>query len=129
MLALNSGHTVGNVAAPDLVGLRYCKLTVQMIRDIRSFNGSLFVSMRAWLLTDQCQLTYQSSNFEATNDNSFLAEQAFNCPAAGKAAALGEQTVYPSPQGQVFHIHTVPPLAVLVIAGTADFKRFTDQFK
>ena len=128
MLALNSGHTVGDVATPDLVGLLYRKLTIQMIRDIRSLNGGLFVGMRAWLLTDQPQLAHQSSYLEATDDNAFLAEQAFDCPAASRATALGKQAVYLSLQGQAFYIHTVPPLAVLVIAGTADFKRFTDQF-
>ncbi|AMQ90060.1 hypothetical protein ASQ50_15935 [Marinobacter sp. LQ44] len=128
MLALNSGHTVGDVATPDLVGLLYRKLTIQMIRDIRSLNGGLFVGMRAWLFTDQPQLAHQSSNFEATDDNAFLAEQAFDCAAAGRTAALGKQAVHLSLQGQALHIHTVPPLTVLVIARTADFKRFTDQF-
>ena len=116
MLALNSGHTVSNVTTPDLVGLLYRKLTIQVIRDIRSLNGGLFVGMRAWLLTDQSQLAHQSSNLEATDDNTFLAEQAFDCSAAGRAAALGKQAVYLSLQGQTLYIHMVPPLAVLVIA-------------
>ena len=128
MLALDSGHTVGDITTPDLVRPFYCKLPVQMVRDIRSFNGGLFVGMRGWLLTDQPQLAHQSSYFEATDDNAFLAEQAFDCSAAGRTAAFGKQAVYLSLQGQAFYIHTVPPLAVLVIAGTTDFKRFTDQF-
>jgi len=128
MLALDSGHTVGDVTTPDLVRPFYCKLPVQVVRDIWSFNGSLLVGMRAWLLTDQPQLAHQSSNFKATNDNAFLAEQAFDCTTAGRAAALGKQAVYLSPQGQALHIYTVPPLAVLVIAGTTDIRRFTDQF-
>lgn len=59
-----------------------------MVRDIWSFNGSLFVCTRAWLLTDQSQLTHQSSNFEAANDNAFLAEQAFDCSASGTEGCL-----------------------------------------
>ena len=94
MLALNSGHTVGDITTPDLVRPFYCKLPVQMVRDIRSFNGGLFVGMRAWLLTDQSQLAHQSSNLEATDDNAFLAEQAFDCSAAGRTATLGKQAVY-----------------------------------
>jgi hypothetical protein len=33
MLALNSGHTIGDVATPDLTGLVYIKLAWQVIQD------------------------------------------------------------------------------------------------
>ncbi|MDP2507301.1 hypothetical protein Q8W32_16455, partial [Oceanobacter sp. 3_MG-2023] len=67
-------------------------------------------------------MTTKSSNLEATDGSAFLAEQAFDCPAAGGS----EQAVYLSPQGHVLHINVVPPMAVLVIAGTADIKRIAD---
>ncbi len=128
MLALNSRHTVSDVATPDLVGPLYCKLTIQVVRDIRPFNGGLLVSVRTWLLTDQPQLAHKASNLEATDDSAFLAEQAFDCPAAGGTAALGKQAVYLSPQGHTLHINVVPPMAVLIIAGAADIKRIADHF-
>lgn len=45
MLTLNSGHTVGDVAAPDLIRGWHIKLTVQGIRDIESFYCRSFVGM------------------------------------------------------------------------------------
>jgi hypothetical protein len=50
MLALNSGHTVGDVTTPDLVWQLYCKLTIQMVRDIWPFNGGLLVSVRCGII-------------------------------------------------------------------------------
>ncbi len=99
-----------------------------MVRDIWPFNGGLLVSVRAWLLTGQPQLAHQSSNLEATDDSAFFAEQAFDCPATGRTAAFGEQAAYLSPQGHTLHINVVPPMAVLVIAGTADIERIADHF-
>ncbi len=45
MLALNSGHTVGHVAAPGLIRFRYCKLAIQMIRYIHMLFCGFFVAM------------------------------------------------------------------------------------
>ena len=74
MLALDSGHTVGDVTTPSLIGPVYRELAGQVVRDIRSFDRGLLVSVRAWLLTDQPQLAHQTSNLEAPDDNAFFAE-------------------------------------------------------
>ena len=38
MLALDSGHTVGDVTTPSLIGPVYRELAGQVVRDIRSFD-------------------------------------------------------------------------------------------
>jgi len=99
-----------------------------MVRNIRSLNGRLFVGVRTRLLTDQPQLTHQSSNLEAPDDSAVVIEHALDCSATSRAATFGKETVYLSLQGQTLNIHELPPLAVLVIAGTADIKRIADHF-
>ncbi|KLW88208.1 hypothetical protein SP99_03551 [Enterobacter sp. BIDMC92] len=32
MLTLNSGHTIGNICNPDLIGLHYSKFTLYAVR-------------------------------------------------------------------------------------------------
>jgi len=63
---------VCDITTPDLIGLLYRKPMIQVVRNIWPFNGGLFVSVRARLLTDQPQLTHKSSNLKATDDNAFL---------------------------------------------------------
>jgi hypothetical protein len=84
--------------------------------------------VRAWLLTDQSQLTHQSSNLKAPDDNAVVIEHALDCSAAGRASALSEQAVYLSLQSQTLNVYMVPPLAVFVIAGAADIERIADHF-
>ncbi len=100
-----------------------------MVWDIRPFNSGLFVGVRAWLFADQPQFVHKAPNLEAANSDAFVAEHVLNRPAASRAAALGEQAVYLSLQGQTLNVNVAPPVAVLVIVGTTDIKRFTDQFR
>ncbi len=55
MLALNSGHTVGDIATPDLIRLANGKLPIKMISDINAFLVCFSISMNRLLTTDQLQ--------------------------------------------------------------------------
>ena len=72
MLALNSGHTIGDVTAPRLVWVAAAELTIQPVWYVWPFHSGLLVSVWTWLFADQPKLTHQAANLEASNHNAFL---------------------------------------------------------
>ena len=93
MLTLNSGHTVSDVAAPDLIGRRNIELSIQNIRNIWSLHRRFFISMRARLLTDQSQLPHQATYLEPANLLAIFLHHRHDAAAAGSASTLREQFV------------------------------------
>ncbi|QXD00940.1 Mobile element protein (plasmid) [Klebsiella sp. PL-2018] len=59
MPALNSGHTIGHIAAPDLIRRCYRELPVEMVRYFNVFVPAAFVFMRRGLTTGDIQLFHQ----------------------------------------------------------------------
>ncbi|MCY1242143.1 hypothetical protein D9M72_550860 [compost metagenome] len=84
---------IGDVATPDLIGMLGRELAVQPVRDVRAFNRGLLVSVRAWLLADQTQLTHQPTHAKTANRHAVFAQHAQNAAAAGRASTLAEQLV------------------------------------
>ena len=59
MLALNSGHTISHITAPDLIRLGYSKLAFQIIGDLNVFLRRLLIPMARLLTTDETKLFHQ----------------------------------------------------------------------
>lgn len=72
MLALNSGHTVGDVSAPDLIWRTNIELSVQVIRDIWPFMSSLLIFVCAGLFTGKPGLLHQPPNFKSADTIAFI---------------------------------------------------------
>ncbi len=58
MPALNSGHTVGHIATPDLVWFCYGKLSGKNIRDFNMLITTAFVFMPWYLTTGDTQFLH-----------------------------------------------------------------------
>ncbi|MDT4885025.1 hypothetical protein FQZ97_1212190 [compost metagenome] len=84
---------VGDVATPDLIGALDSEFAVQPVRDIRAFDRSLLVGVRARLFADQAQFTHQPTHAKTTNRHAVLAQHAEDAAAAGRAPTLAEQLV------------------------------------
>ena len=61
MLALDSGHTIGNIARPNLIGLLHIELPIQKVRGIQVRLIRFLVSVTWRLRAHQSQLLHPSA--------------------------------------------------------------------
>ena len=82
MLALDSGHTIGYISSPYLIGLLYVELPVKEIRNIQVWLIGLLVNVAWRLRTDQPQLLHPSAGTVTAQRYSGLCHHAGNgsCP-------------------------------------------------
>ncbi len=72
MPALNSGHTIRDVATPDLVWRSHGELAIKHIGNIGALDRGLLVRMRTGLFADQSLFLHQSSDSETPDVNAFI---------------------------------------------------------
>ena len=91
MLALNSGHTIGDVTGPDLVGRRYIELPVEPVRNSQVRLHRLFVGMARRLRTRQPKPFHPFSGTVAAQRNSRLGHHLGNAsrPCRALAGCMG----------------------------------------
>lgn len=77
----------------------------------------------AWLFADRSPLAHQKSKLGVTGDSALFADYVFCCSAGDRRSALDKQLVYRGLQSQTLGICVDPPLAVFVLAGTANLER------
>ena len=94
MPALNSGHTIRHVAAPHLIRLCHCKLTLKVIRDSDVFIATAFIPMDGLLTTDQPQLFHESASKPAPHLVTSLGCHCGDASCSGRAVADAMQFKY-----------------------------------
>ena len=88
MPALNSGHTIGHIAAPDLVRRGNGELAVEMVRYFNVFVSAAFVFVCWYLATGDIQLFHQLTRQPTAHlDARVPADDGSDTTGAGRAAA------------------------------------------
>lgn len=87
MPALNSGHTIGHIAAPDLIRRGNRELPVEMVRYFNVFVPAAFVFMRRELATGDIQLFHQLTGQPSPESDAPGADHRGDASRSGGAAA------------------------------------------
>lgn len=85
MPALNSGHTIGHIAAPDLIRRGNRELPVEMVRYFNVFVPAAFVFMHRYLATGDIQLFHQLTGQPSPESDALSADHRGDTSRASRA--------------------------------------------
>jgi hypothetical protein len=99
-----------------------------MIRDIQSLDGGRLVRMTPWLLGYQPESAHETSDLEPAYLIPFFAHRSHYGSATSGASTLIKQLIYLAPQHHLFGVNMLPATPGIIVTGSGDTERFTDQF-
>jgi len=71
--------------------------------------------------------SHQLAHLEASDEHAVLPKHTGDSAASRRTTAFGKQLIDLGSQGQPISVDSVAPLAILVVTGATDIKRFTDH--
>ena len=128
MPALNSGHTVGHVTTPDLVGGSHRELPVQPVRDGNVLLICFFIGMPGGLATDQLKRLHQSASPIAAQGRAPTCDYVGNRPGACRAVAVVMGHPDFGMQSELLRRNALRASSPVLVTTAMDPKYITDAF-
>ena len=126
MLALNSGHTIGNISTPYLVWLGDSELAPEQIRQAGMLLTGIFVLMFSGLTTAQVQVFHQPSGTITAHRDAVLGQHFSQRARPRRAPTLVPRPAYFAAQPDASRINRIASFSPVPVTAAVYFQSRTE---